>query len=214
MEVLLQAQRDAVTNMINNAVAVNAMDKLRYAQDLALYGMDLADAVPGFSEAASRQTWLQDPLWQPSRDNVELLSASDDWGEQVFATNCVYEPLVGEPLRRAFIIPCAAVHGDYVTPVITGAAQWDYERHLQASQELFGLLVRDATCGEHNRQVMQEWLNRWVPRSITALRQLQPLWAQPRVPQMTFTDAYEQAWAHCAHILGALGLHLPDGVVR
>jgi hypothetical protein len=33
LEVFLQAQRDAVTNMINNAIAVNAMDKLRYAQD-------------------------------------------------------------------------------------------------------------------------------------------------------------------------------------
>jgi propane monooxygenase small subunit len=212
MEVFLQAQRDAVTNMINNAIAVNAMDKLRYAQDLALYGMDLAESVTGFSEDASRQTWLEDPIWQPSRENVELLSTTSDWGEQVFATNFVYEPLVGELFRSNFIMQFAAIHGDFVTPVITGAAEWDYERHLQSSQVLFGMLIDDPTFGDHNRQVMQGWLKTWVPRSAAAAKQLQPIWSQPRVKQMTFTDAYERAKARLHSILGELRMELPAGV--
>jgi propane monooxygenase small subunit len=60
--VATRAQRDAVTNMINNAIAVNSMDKLRYAQDVALYAMDLVEGVPDFSEETSRKTWLEDLL--------------------------------------------------------------------------------------------------------------------------------------------------------
>ena len=212
LEVFLQAQRDAVTNMINNAIAVNSMDKLRYAQDLALYGMDLAEALPGFSEETSRRTWLEDPLWQPSRENVELLAASGDWGEQVFATNVVYEPLVAEPFRGSFIMRFAAVHGDHVTPTITGAAEWDYERHLHASQELFGMLINDHQFADHNRRVMTEWLQTWVPRSVAAIKQMQPIWSQPRVKQMTFADAYARARGRLQSILDGLSLQLPAGM--
>jgi propane monooxygenase small subunit len=212
MEVFLQAQRDAMTNMINNAISVNSMDKLRYAQDLALYGMDLAAALSGFSEEASRQVWLEDPIWQPSRENVELLGTSSDWGEQVFATNFVYEPLVGEPFRSYFIMQFAAVHGDYVTPVITGATEWDYERHLQASQVLYGMLSNDPEFGDHNREVMHEWLKKWVPISVAAIRQLQPIWSLPRVKQMPFGEAYERAKARLDNVLGSIGIQLPAGV--
>jgi hypothetical protein len=44
--VATRAQRDAVTNMINNALAVNAMDKLRYAQDVALRLQEYLQAQP------------------------------------------------------------------------------------------------------------------------------------------------------------------------
>jgi hypothetical protein len=43
LEVFLQAQRDAVTKVINNAIAVTSVGGLPYAQDLALYGRDLAE---------------------------------------------------------------------------------------------------------------------------------------------------------------------------
>ena len=40
MHVYTPAQRDAPTNMINNAMAVGAAHKLRFAQDLILYNLD------------------------------------------------------------------------------------------------------------------------------------------------------------------------------
>ena len=121
--------------MINNAIAVNSMDKLRYAQDVALYAMDLAEGVPSFSEETSRKTWLEDPLWQPSRENVELLSASGDWGEQVLATNVVSEPLVTAPFRTSFNIPFAAVHRD-----VGDSTALRLQEYLQA-QPILGLLA-------------------------------------------------------------------------
>jgi propane monooxygenase small subunit len=59
---------------------------------------------------------------------------------------------------------------------------------------------------------MTEWLKTWVPRSVAAIKQLQPIWSQPRVKQMTFADAYAQAQARLQSILDGLDLQLPAGV--
>ena len=48
MHVYTPAQRDAPTNMINNAMAVGAAHKLRFAQDLILYNLTLTDEIDGF----------------------------------------------------------------------------------------------------------------------------------------------------------------------
>ena len=44
LHVFTSIQRSAPTNMINNAVAVNAAHKMRFAQDLALFNLDLSEA--------------------------------------------------------------------------------------------------------------------------------------------------------------------------
>jgi len=48
MHVFVPAQRDGTTNMINNAMTINATDKLRLAQDLALYNLELSEQLPDF----------------------------------------------------------------------------------------------------------------------------------------------------------------------
>ena len=53
MHVYTPAQRDAPTNMINNAMAVGAAHKLRFAQDLILYNLALSEEVEGFDGSAS-----------------------------------------------------------------------------------------------------------------------------------------------------------------
>jgi propane monooxygenase small subunit len=212
MEVFLVAQRDAMTNMINNELAVNSADKLRYAQDLVLYGMDLAEVLPGFSNTVAREVWLEDSSWQAARDNLEQITTSPDWSEQVFAANMVFEPLVLEPFRSGFVLQTAAPHGDFVTPVIVGTAEWDYERHLRASLELFGMLADDPVFGARNRQVMEGWLQRYVPMSLEALRQLQPIWSQPRIKETTFADAYEGGRVRFNSIVSSLHLSVPTGV--
>ena len=47
MHVYTPAQRDAPTNMINNAMAVGAAHKLRFAQDLILYNLTLSEEIDG-----------------------------------------------------------------------------------------------------------------------------------------------------------------------
>ena len=64
-----------------------------------------------------------------------------DYLEQYFATNLVFEPLVGELFRSGFIMQVAASQNDFVTPAVVSAAEADYERNLANTVELFHILA-------------------------------------------------------------------------
>lgn len=212
MHVFVPAQRDGTTNMINNVVCVNGMDKLRLAQDMVLYNLELSERIPGFNGSAHKQTWKNDPAWLGTRENVERLTATADWAEQVFATNLIYEPLCDELFRSQFVMQCAAPHGDFVTPVLFGMAEHDYERNLVYTMDLYKMLADDATHGGENKRIMGEWLAKWTPYSIAAARQLQPIWSQVRVKVVRFEDAYERAKERFTANLSRLGIELPKEV--
>ena len=44
----------------------------------------------------------------------------------MFATNVVFEPLVGELFRSNLVMQSAAPNGDFVTPTVMGAGENDY----------------------------------------------------------------------------------------
>jgi propane 2-monooxygenase small subunit len=209
MHLFVPAQRDAPTNMINNAIAVNSMHKLRFAQDLALYNLELSEQIPGFEGQVHKSVWMEDPIWQGVRENVERLTAIKDWAEAIFAANIVFEPLVGELFRSNFVLQVAAPNGDYVTPSIVGAGENDYERDLRYTNELFSLLVNDKAHGEANRGILQGWVDRYTPMSLKAARELQPIWSQPLVKPVKFEDSLDNSKARFGATLTALDLHAP-----
>jgi len=208
LHVFLPAQRDAPTNMINNAISVNSMHKLRFAQDLALYNLTLTEEIDGFDGKAHIATWAEDPAWQGVRETVERITAIRDWAEAVFVANYAFEPLVGELFRSNFVLQVAAPNGDYVTPTLMGAGESDAERDLRYARALYTSLVEDASYGKPNRTLLEEWLSAWVPRCTEAARQLQPVWSQPPEKPIRFEDSLERSAARCAEILGELGLDL------
>jgi propane monooxygenase small subunit len=206
MHVFVSAQRSAPTNMINNAVAVNSVHRLRFAQDLALYNLDLSESIPAFDGSAHKEAWKNDPSWQGVRENVERLTAVEDWAEAVFATNVVFEPLVGVLFRSDLVMQIAARNGDYITPTLVGAGENDYNRDLRYTRALFSLLASDPDHGEHNKLVMQGWLDKWVPLSRRAAHQLQPIWSQPAERTVTFADSYAAADADFRALIAEFGL--------
>ncbi len=212
MHVFVPAQRDAPTNMINNAISVNSMHKLRFAQDLALYNLELSEQIAGFDDKVHISAWKEDPVWQGVRENVERLTAIKDWGEAVFATNIVFEPLVGELFRSNFVLQVAAPNGDYVTPSIVGAGENDYERDLRYTSELFSLLVNDKEQAEANRSVLQAWVNTYVPMSLKAARDLQPVWSQALVKPVKFEDSLDNSKARLRATLTTLNLQAPKEI--
>lgn len=212
MHVFVPAQRDAPTNMINNAICVNSMDKLRFAQDLVLYNLALSENIDGFNGSVHKQVWKNDPDWFGVRENVERLTATPDWAEQTFATNVIFEPLCGELFRSQFVMQFAAPHGDFVTPVLFGIAEYDYEHNLAYTVDLFKLLVDDPEFGAENRSTIANWLSHWTPYSVAAARQLQPIWSQPRLKVLRFEEAYERAKHRFETILSNLGVELPKEV--
>jgi propane monooxygenase small subunit len=209
MHVFLPAQRDAPTNMINNAISVMSTHKLRFAQDLVLYNLDVSEELPEFDGAAHKQAWQEDPHWQGVRRVAEGLTGIRDWAHAVFATNLVFEPLVGELFRSRFVMQVAALHGDYVTPTIMGAGESDYSRDLRGTMALFGLLARDPEHAEANRTTMQGWLEQWTPACVEAARRLQPIWSQLSDKAVRFEESFDQARGRCSELLAELDLTAP-----
>jgi propane monooxygenase small subunit len=209
------ANRRAPTNMHNTAIAVNSMHRIRAAQDLALYQLTLSEEIEAFDGSVHLDTWNNDPAWQGVRDNAERLTAIDDWCEAIFAANVVFEPLVGELFRSHLVQQAAPRNGDFITPTIVGAEEYDFsERDLGYTRAMFELLTADREFAEHNKRILQEWLADWVTVSIGAARALQPLWSQPDLKPPRFEDALDRAKSRFAGIVSDLGLETPKELAQ
>jgi propane monooxygenase small subunit len=209
------ANRRAPTNMHNNAISVNSMHRIRSAQDLALYGLTLSEEIEGFDGTAHLEAWNSDPAWQGVRETAEALTAIDDWCEAIFAANVVFEPLVGELFRSHLVQQAAPRNGDFVTPTIVGAEEYDYsERDLRYTEAMFVLLTDDREFADQNKAIMQGWLAHWVPRSIAAARRLQPLWSQSDAKPYRFEDGLDRSKNRFTGILSDLGLQTPKEVAQ
>jgi propane 2-monooxygenase small subunit len=209
MHVYLVANRDAPTNMINNALSVGAAHKLRFAQDLILYNMELTDEIEGFDGQAHIAAWQDDPVWQPVRENVEKLTGVRDWAEAFFATAIVFEPLVGELFRSGFVMQTAALQGDFVTPTLVGSGESDVSREQRGARALFGMLTADEQYGEENKATLEGWLANWTSVSVEAARNLQPIWSQPAEKAIRFEDSMERSGQRFGDLLSDIGLETP-----
>jgi propane monooxygenase small subunit len=204
------AQRRAPTNMHNNAISVNSMHRIRAAQDLALYNLTLSEEINGFDGGAHLEAWNSDPAWQGVRETAERLTSIWDWAEAIFAANVVFEPLVGELFRSQLVQHAAPRNGDFVTPTVVGAAEYDFaERDLRYTRVMFELLTSDREFADHNVAVLQGWLESWVPRAIQAARTLQPLWSQPDMKPPRFEDCLDAVKSRFAGIIRDLHLETP-----
>ncbi|MDQ1735619.1 MAG: propane 2-monooxygenase small subunit [Pseudonocardiales bacterium] len=205
--VFANANRRAPTNMHNNAISVNSMHRIRSAQDLALYNLTLSEEIADFDGSAHLATWSDDPAWQGVRRTAEALTAIDDWCEAIFATNVIFEPLIGELFRSHLIQQAAPGNGDFVTPTVVGAEEYDFaERDLRYTKAMFELLTADREFADHNKSILQSWLADWVPRCLLAARTFQPLWSQPDAKPPRFEDGLDRAKTRFSRIVSDLGL--------
>lgn len=209
MHVFVAAQRSAPTNMINNAMAVNALHKLRFAQDLALFNLDLAESDIDFNGTVHKEVWRDDPAWQGVRRTAEQLTAIGDWGEALFATNIVFESLVGVLFRSDLLMQIAARNGDYITPTIVGTGENDYNRDLGYTRVLVSMLTRDEKHADANKATMNEWMAKWVPLCLAAAHELQPIWSQPHEKVITFSESLNAAKDSFRIVLAEIGLDVP-----
>jgi propane monooxygenase small subunit len=205
---LMQAQRYGYTQMINSAILTNSSYKLRFAQDLTLYLGEIALDIPGLDLDAGKQHWLGDPIWQGTRRSIEAIMGCTDFLEQYFATNVIFEPLVGELFRSGFVMQMAAAQNDYMSPAVVSAAEGDYERNLANTVELFLMLAQDQQHGETNRRLFLSWAQEHGKLAMDAANLLQPIWSQPRVKVAQFSDALEQAKNRSRAIAAEIGFDI------
>lgn len=206
----MQAQRYGYTQMINSAILTNSSYKLRFAQDLTLYLGDIGLDIEGFDAEVGKKTWLEDPMWQPTRKAIETIAGSQDYLEQYFSINVVFEPLVGELFRSGFIMQAAAAQNDFMTPTVVSAAEADYQRNLANCVELLHTLVSDKQHSAHNVNLFNTWLSKHVALGVDSAKHLQPIWSLPRNKVARFEDAQAASVERIKNITTQLGLKLPS----
>jgi propane 2-monooxygenase small subunit len=203
---LMQAQRYGYTQMINNATLTNSSYKLRLSQDITLYLAEIGMDIAGWDDEAGKRAWLEDPIWQDTREAVETIMGATDYLEQYFATNLVFEPLVGELFRSGFLMQAGAPNNDFMTPSVIAAAEGDYERNLANTIDLIYLLVNDEAFGAQNRTLFQSWVKKHAALAEKAARNLQPIWSQAHAKPVSFDEARAVSEERFAKILGELNL--------
>ena len=128
----------------------------------------------------------------------------------MFAANVVFEPLVGEMFRSNLVQQAAAGNGDFVTPTIIGAGEYDYaQRDLRMTIAMFEPRASDKEFAAHNKEVMQGWLDEWVPVSLEAGLKLQPIWSQPSEKVVRFEDSLQRSKQRFGDLLEDLTLETP-----
>ncbi|MBD9449471.1 aromatic/alkene monooxygenase hydroxylase subunit beta [Rhizobium sp. RHZ01] len=203
---LMQAQRYGYTQMINNATLTNSSYKLRLAQDITLYLAEIGMDIQGWDDEFGKKTWLEDPIWQPTRQAVETIMGTEDYLEQYFAINLVFEPLVGELFRSGFLMQAAAANHDFITPPVVSAAEADYERNLANTIDLVYLLANDNIHGDANRKVFQSWISKHAALADKAATGLQPIWSMPHSKPISFADVQAKSQERIGTILSELDL--------
>ncbi|PBC01374.1 aromatic/alkene monooxygenase hydroxylase subunit beta [Mesorhizobium sp. WSM3860] len=203
---LMQAQRYGYTQMINNATLTNSSYKLRLAQDITLYLAEIGMDIAGWDDELGKKHWLEDGVWQGTREAIETIMGTSDYLEQYFAINIVFEPLVGELFRSGFLMLAAAANHDFITPPVISAAEADYERNLANTIDLIYVLAHDEKHGAANKKLFQGWVNKHGALADKAATGLQPIWSMPHSKPVSFTDVHAQSEERIGKILGELGL--------
>lgn len=203
---LMQAQRGGFTQMINNATLTNSSYKMRLAQDITLYLAEIGLDIDGWDDTAGKAAWLEDDIWQATREAVETIMGTSDYLEQYFAINLVFEPLVGELFRSGFLMQAGAPNSDFMTPSVIAAAEGDYERNLANTIDLIYLLATDKQHGAENRALFQGWIMKHAALADKASKSLQPIWSQAHAKPVSYEDARAVSEERFGKILAELNL--------
>ena len=208
---LTKAQRDGVTQMINNSILTNSSYKLRLAQDVTLYLGDIGLDIE-IDGDVGKQNWMEHGTWQGVRKATEAILSAVDHLEVYLAINVVFEALVGDLVRSGFVGRVAPMFNDYVTPAVLAPALEDYQRNLANTVALFLLLVNDPEHGAANKQVIDGWLATHTALAVEAANGLRELWDVVPDGSVTFDQAWADAKQRFGGILSELGLAMPEGL--
>ncbi len=155
----------APASTITNCATYQTADSLRWLTHTAYRTRELANAYPdaGFAEK-EREIWENDPAWQGFRELMEKALVAWDWAEAFVAINLVAKPAIEEAVLVQFG-NTARDNNDTLLGLLTQAQMRDAERHRRWSS----VLVAMALENEGNKEVIQGWINKWVPLADAAI---------------------------------------------
>lgn len=207
--------REALSDTLSMAYTFSAMDRLRHQQDIALYSLDLYEQVPGYTEGAGMDAWLNDLACQGARRLVERLLSLQDWGEMVLMTNLVVEPLLATVIGSEFFRRLAPLHGDPVIAVIEMTVEADRRRNRAATQALVKMLTADTdgtgrpVPAADNHHLIQGWIDSWYPDALAAVDGFLPVFDTASAPSGVREQARRRVVSATGGILELAGLRAP-----
>lgn len=203
---LSYATREALSDTVLFTVAFSASDRMRHLQDIVQATFQIHDHLPAFTDAGAREAWLEDPTLVPTRRNVELIASCRDWVEVIVAINLVFEPIVGYLAKDEFFARFASHNGDGVIPVILASARRDLRRHLEAANELVGMLLADPVHGGRNHEIVSGWIEKWTALAWPAAEALAGLFTIDGITAGPFDTARDRTHLRHQAILKENGL--------
>lgn len=210
------AQREALSDTLGNVLCFEAVDRVRHAQAIVIYLMELEDNIDGFIDHGSKDIWLNDPMYQPLRLLAEkLMLETPDWAEVGFATNLVLDPIVSEIGLSQLVRRFAPFHGDTITPFIIGTVERDRRRNRDWTDAMVKMVTADdVPAAEANLNVLQGWIDKWMPLALDAVNALAPVYERPPLSVVSYDDALSEALKSHADHLDGLGLNAELGALQ
>ena len=107
-------------------------------------------------------------------------------------------------------------NGDFVTPTVVGAGEWDYAaRDLRYTKAMFELLTDDKEFADHNKAHHGRVALRPGSRGASSPpASCQPLWSQPDAKPPRFEDGLDRAKSRFSGILSDLSLNDPKELTQ
>lgn len=216
-QALSRCVRPALSDTISMALLFSAVDRLRHQQDIALLALDLEAELVGYPAGTGVPTWVDDPVYQPAREIVEHLMVTRDWAETAFVVACLFDPIVTSFVNDRFLRRFATAHGDIVSPQLLLSADRARRRQRVAVEALVHMVLADtdrqgrAVPSEHNRCVLQGWVDAWAPAMRDAVAAFAPVFKLTTTAPETAKAATAHVMDECERQLLAFGLELPMG---
>jgi methane monooxygenase component A beta chain/propane monooxygenase small subunit len=203
------AQREALSDTLGQVCVFEGLDRLRHAQDIVVYLMELETHVPGFKDEGGKDRWTSEARYQPTRQLIEKLMYNTwDWGELAVATNLVIDPILTEVAIFALIGRSGPFHGDVVTPFIVSTAERDRRWSLDWTRALVAMVTADeVTKAKENVGFLREWADVWTPLAIAAAEPMAEVYAKVPKPMVGFDQAMSGAIEKQKKLLAELGLN-------
>ena len=154
----------APSSLISNCAVFGAGDLLRWVSLVAYRTRQLADATSSSIGSTERAVWERNEAWQPAREALEKLLIAYDWGECFTAMNLVLRPTLDQILLRQ-VANVAHDNDDDLTWLLLCNLAVDADRNSRWSTALAEYAIEQRAG---NRDVLQHWVARWMPRAEAA----------------------------------------------
>lgn len=169
--------RAALSDVLTHGIVLYAAMKQRQAQALVIEGMDLDEDLGEVTIEEAKERWLRAEAWQPTRRLVERMGTITDWGELLYVSGLVVEPLLGSLLRRELLLRGALASADPITPVVVRNAQRENAWWRAYSVAFTQFVLADPEHGAANRACVEAWQASWAAEALEAVDALEPVFA-------------------------------------